>query len=418
MAALLCSDRSLHARRAAADDDHLLGLLLGGHQNGEPRLSAHSGVDGAAKRCRAAVIQAVEALDAGDDLVLLALSGLVHQGCIRNGTTGHGNDIGFSGSQRGLNVLGLLISAQGQDRDMDLAGLLHILGKIGVVPGQQEVVGVHNVLGVRKEAACGDMGNVDLILHHLQERHTVIGSKAVIAAQLGAGNAVLNQQLLPHPGANGIENHNGELGPIGKTSAEFIGAGIELGGQHLAEDQAVTAMDQDHVKAAFQGILRCVGIDGGNALHGRLVQNLRALLAVDGIVHQLALVVSAVIGEAQQLQGCLRAVEMDRVGEMIPEPVILGVEDILMGVDVIIFLINVHILRGNGDVRAAASCLIGIVGHHVIVGIALLAVEQMGPCRCRPNAVLKGYAPDGNGGKHMRILRFHNFAPSVIAQHN
>ena len=277
---------------------------------------------------------------------------------------------------------------------------------------------MHNVLGIRKEAACGDVGNVDLVLYQLQECHTVVLRKAVVSAQLGAGNAVFNQQLLSHPGANGVKNHDREFGAIFKTSAKFVSAGVEFWRKHLAENQAVTAVDQNHIKAAFQRIFRRIGIDGGNALHSSSVQKLRALLTVDGIAHQLSLIVSTVIGEAQKLQGRLGAIKMDGVSEVIPEPVIFGVKDILMGMDVIIFLINVHILRGNGDIRTAALCLIGVIRHHMVVGIALLAVEQVCACRCRPDSILKGYTPDGNRGKHMRIFCFHIATPSVTVQCN
>ena len=51
-------------------------------------------------------------------------------------------------------------------------------------------------------------------------------------------------------------------------------------------------VDQDHVKAALQGILRRIGIDGGNVLHGRTIEDLGARFAVDGVAYQLALIVS------------------------------------------------------------------------------------------------------------------------------
>ena len=71
-----------------------------------------------------------------------------------------------------------------------------------------------------------------------------------------------------------------------------------------------------------------------------------------------------------------------------------------MGVDVILGLMDVHVLRGKGDVGGTALGLVGIIGDHRFVWILLQARQQVGSPEGRNrDTVFKGYAPDGDGGK-------------------
>jgi len=86
---------------------------------------------------------------------------------VRNGAACHGNQVGAAGGNGLLHELRLLERAQRQHGNVDFSALLYLPGKVCIAAGRQEVVGMHNVLRLTVEAAAGNMGNVDFILHQL-----------------------------------------------------------------------------------------------------------------------------------------------------------------------------------------------------------------------------------------------------------
>ena len=241
---------SLHAGGAAADDHNF--FLFGGlvFQHFQPVFPGSGGVDGAGKGGIPAVVQTVEAADAGDDLVLPTVEGFVRHMSIGNEASCHGHKVSAAGGDGFFHQVRMLEAAQSQYGNVDLAGLLDLPCQICIVACRQEVVGVHDVLRVGVEAAGGDVGNVDLVLDHLQIFHTVIGGEAALG-QLAAGDAVLDQKLPTHSAPDGIQKHNGEFGPIFQAAAEFIGTGVVFGRKDLGDHQTVTAVDHNAVKAAL-----------------------------------------------------------------------------------------------------------------------------------------------------------------------
>ena len=191
MAALCSNDGSLHARGAAADDNDLLGRSGLGDQVLQLVLTAHSGVDGTCKGLCGGlgILQAVEALDAGDDLVLLTMTCLFGHFRISDGTTCHGNKVSAAGGQSLFNELGILKSAQSQHR-LRNTQLLDLPGKAGILAGLMEDRGMHNGLGAGNgHIACGNVGNVNTIPCHTQELGNILGLQLLVS--IGIANLVI-----------------------------------------------------------------------------------------------------------------------------------------------------------------------------------------------------------------------------------
>ena len=122
-------------------------------------------------------------------------------------------------------------------------------------------------------------------------------------------------------------------------------------------------------------------------------------VTVDGVGDQFAIFVISVILKGQQLQENLTAVIVDCVGELTEHTVILALEYILVGVNIVVLSENVHVLGGENDVGAAAFCLVGIVADDGFRGIFLYTVEHGDTGGGGPDAVFKGDTADGDGGE-------------------
>ena len=114
--------------------------------------------------------------------------------------------------------------------------------------------------------AAGDVDGGDIGLGHGDELAGLLGGDAA-GLMVGAVDTQLHQEVGAHRLPHGLEDHQGELGPVLQVAAVAVGAGVHQGGEVLGEDEAVAAVDEDAVKA---GLLHVGGGDSevlGDADH-------------------------------------------------------------------------------------------------------------------------------------------------------
>ena len=202
-------DGGLHARRAAANDHHMLGLaclLRGDHF--QKLLPAHGGVYRAGEGRSTVVVQTMEATDAGNDIVLPALIELVGPLGVGDQAPGHGHHVRLALGQGLLDEVRILESTQGENRNLDPGIGLDGGGEFGVAAVGEKLSGMGDIFSTVVKCAGGDMGDVDPVLEVLDHLDAVLHVIApAIGPQLVAGNAVLDEQLAAHPLPDGIEDH-------------------------------------------------------------------------------------------------------------------------------------------------------------------------------------------------------------------
>ena len=427
------NDRRLHAGGAAADNTNLLGCSGFGNQILQLILPAHGGVHGAGKRAgiRLGVLQTVEALDAGNDLVLLAVAGLFRHLGIGDGAAGHSNEVRAAGGQRFLHELGILEGAQRQNR-LRHAQLFDAAGKPGILGGLVEDGRVHNGLSAGNgHVARGDVGDVDAVAGHPQELGNVLRHELLVrigiahrVRQLAAGDTILNEDLLSHPLPDGVQNHHGEPAAVLEGAAELIGTLVEQRAHKPVDHQAMAAVNENGVKADLNRSFRHIGVILGDGLHSLPGQH-RTLGAVGAgrTVHRieevLALTLLAAgppgIEERQQLNGRLRAIEMDLIHCADPIAVIGALPQVQVVPAGPERRKAVHVVTGNGYGRSAAPCLFHIVGAVGVCGIRLICLQQMRSRRRLENTVLEYHVSNFIGAEQRGILRMcHKKSPLLI----
>ena len=423
MAALCSNDCSLHAGGAAADDNDLLGGSGLGDQILQLVLAANGGVDRTCKGLGGGlgILQAVEALDAGDDLVFLTVTCLLGHLGIGNGTTGHRHEVSAASSQGLLNELGILECTQSQHR-LRNAQLLNLPGKAGILSGLVEDGGMHDGLGAGDGHIAGrDMCDINAVAGHAQELSNVLRLQLLVGigianlvSQLAAGDTVLDEDLVANSLADGVQDHHGEPAAVLEGAAELVGAMVEQRTHKTVNDQTVTTVDQDGVKADCNGLLSNVGVILGDCLHGLTGQHgalgaVGAGCAVYGIEEVFALALLAAgpagIEECQQLDGNLGTIVVDLIHTLLPVTMIGGLTEIQVVPAGTEGRQRVHVMTGNGHGSGAAARLFHIVCTVSIGGIGLVGLQQMRRCRRLENAVFIHHVADLHGGEQRGVLR-------------
>ena len=416
MPALSGVNGACHAGRAAADDTDALGSGVLGDELVEYVFAADGGIGGAAELHLHVVAQAEEALQAGSDLLLAAVAGLVNAIGVGDSAAGHGDNVGSAGGESLLNELGLLEGADGED-GLGEAGFLDLAGVLGVDAGGIELNRVHNGLGdVVLNGAAGDVGQVDLVLNELEEVDAVLYLAAAFH-QLVAGDADLDGHTGADGGADAVDYHDREAAAVLCGAAVSVGALIILGGEEVGNEGAVAEVEQDHIEADLDGALGGLGVVVGHLVHlilgehGIGLAGLLVGLSVGGIHDQIAVGIQTVATEGKQLEGDLGAEEVYGAGETVPVVVVLLVIDVGVGVDGVGLVQQdpVDVLAGEGDAGGAASGLFAVVGDDGLSGIRLAGSQQMNAGRRGPYTVFEYHAglAQGDGAENMGVSLFH-----------
>ena len=432
--ALGAGDGSLQTAGAAAHDEHLAAALGIGHGLGIPA-KAGVGVDGAAAHGEGGVDLtglfgaqlfkqgdvggmlaeagiAGEAAHAAADGVLLTVAGLVGELGVGKALTGQLDEVGLTGGQHFLAVLGAVEAAHhghlgDLHRGLDLGGVLHI-DAVGIQEGGEGV----------GAAACplqtvGHMDDVHQTVDLLAELHGVVNGHAAGLAVLG-GEAQLDDAVLADAAAAGVDDHLGESGAVLHGAAELVGAVVGPGGDELLHDEAVAAVDQNAVKAALLGKAGDVVEVVADLLHHGQIQrlDLHTVLAdvsvgAPGGVGGIVLGAGALMAELEVTD---RAVLLDAVGVLLHglevgtlelgevHVVLVEQSGALLGVD--------RVLTGGHTAEAA----LGTVFHHAVDIFLHGRNGENGVGKhggSGHQAVAVGLATDGDGLKYMGELGMH-----------
>ena len=290
--------------------------------------------------------------------------------------------------------------------------LLNGFGKIQVaavlVEHGGECLGVDMVL----IGAGGHMDQVHIVLNDLGKLNAVLQGHAALHT-LGAGHAVLNQEVVAADLLDLFTYHNGELGAVCHASAAFVGTVVELGGDELVQQPAVTAVEVDHLEAQGLGNpchlspllcgllhhlyghflhLHAVVTDIGGGTDGVLMTGNGV-----GMVHGANMV---------ELDGSHRAVRLDRLGEHHNGLHVEGGHGLFPQVQTVLMppgILMVDEGLGEGDLGKAAARLRLINIDALGSGIAVVH-DPVGGDGGGEHAVFEGYALDGHRRKHMGEL--------------
>ena len=225
----------LHARRAAADDGHLLTCAGGLHQLLEAGLQSGGGVHGTLEVVAVhRGVVAAHALDAGGHVLGLALDALVDQLGICNEAPGHGHKVGLAVLDDLLGRLQRINGAQRHNGHMELAGLLKCLCHTDIGHRRPEAAGMHPCHPLGIVHARRHLKDIQMILNLLADADALFQINAALF-KLGAGDTDFDQQLLPYPGTDGIEDLNEIPAAVLRGAAVFIGALVGQGGQELCQ---------------------------------------------------------------------------------------------------------------------------------------------------------------------------------------
>ena len=263
-------DGGLHTGGAAAHDED--GLLLGGGSQGvgvEGQVG--QGVDGAVAHVEGQLLagegqivvallggagEALVAAQAAADLILMAALGLVGKLRVGQHLAAQDHEVHLALGN------GLLAQLGGVDAAHGAHGQLGVPLDDGGVVDVQAVGVEHGALGARLDGllidAAGHMDGGDVGLGHGDEFAGLLGGDAA-GLVVGAVNAQLHQEVGAHRLPDGLQNLEGEPGPILQRAAVVVGTGVHQGGEELGEDKAVAAVDEHAVKA---GLLHIGGGDG------------------------------------------------------------------------------------------------------------------------------------------------------------
>ena len=336
-------------------------------------LAADQRVDAALEvPLRIVAVGAVEAADAGSDLVGLPGQRLLGQIGIGDQSAGHAHAVGLAGGDDLLRLLRIEDGADGVHGDVHPTGFLDILAELGV--DAQGTVRAGHAVG---EVLRADLHQVHVLLRLLQELGGILDGEAV-GIPLGAGDADADELLGADAVTHGLEDHHGEAAAVLPASAELIGAGVDDGGHELGGEPAVAEVQQHRIEPGVEAVFRGIGILLADVLHilhghGLDLGAVEEALARHG-AHGLALVVRGLDPHAAvgQLSAAKGAVLVDGLGHLSEQGEVVLVLDHLGGVAAAV---------ANGDLaqvhdRRAAPGLVLHIADVVIGGPAVHRVEQ------------------------------------------
>ena len=401
-----------HAAGAAAGDpDGLDGLSLGLHVL-EVDLVAGEGVHVAAELVGGMHLgQAVGAAQALVDLIELARADLLGPVGVGNEGAAHGHGVRLAGGNDLLRHFGGVDAADGGDGDLD-AGLLHRLGVLDVAAVGQVGVGMGDD-GLRHTVeARGDVDHVDLVLHHLDEGDALVGGQAVLL-HLVAADAVVDEEVGAAGLPDGVDDHDREAGAVLEAAAETVGAVVIRRGQELAQQPAVSAVEDAHVPAGLLQDRRAVGVAldgmGDHVLvhlqHGGAVRPDKAVRTPRGAAVRVAAGIPGVV----QLEVGYGTVLLDGVGHLGQHVHVFLDELDVAGDALTVDLVNGSV--AHGDHGAAALGLLREIADHLLAGrtVPIGVAQHIGRGK---DTVAEDDVLHPQRLKQMRIL-IHNFSFSL-----
>ena len=192
--------------------------------------------------------EAVEAAQAGGDLLCPAQGGFFGEVGIGDQRAGHGDDIRPALGQDLLRQLRRVDGADGHHRRF-YARRLHRGGIFHVHAVGQEHggMGAHG-LGLLRVEAGGNMDEIHLPVDHPRKFHGLFDLQAALDL-LAAGHAVFDEELVAHPLTDPVDDHDGELRPVFQAAAVCVGTLVVVRGEELIEQPAVAAVDEAHIVA-------------------------------------------------------------------------------------------------------------------------------------------------------------------------
>ena len=397
----------LEAGCAAADDDDVAGLvdlalfvLLAG---------GDGGVDRAADGLVEADAVAGAADVAGDALaqvVLMAELDLVAPVGIRDQAAAHADEVRVAAGQDILCDLGIADIAHG---DAGLAVFfLHGLCHVGA-PAVGQVIGIDLELDGLVEA-CGDIKDVDFLLEVLEVIQGILECVAALYELVGA-DADEDGEEGADLAADFLNDELGEAGAVLGASAEFIGPLVHDGGEELADQVGVAAVDLDAVKAGGLGALGGLAVLFDDLIDLFLFQRARNFAAFLG----------RYVGGGDGLhadpgrdRGSAGVVDLDTDAGAVLVDLLTEQEQAR---DIVV-LVNAQLGGAVGALRGEDT---GVL-HHQEAGAALGAqlvvvdvqethftglLAEVGAHGGHHDAVLHGHAADGEGFKDVRIIALH-----------
>lgn len=329
---------------------------------------------------------------------------------------GHVDDIRLARGDDLLHLGGVVQAADGGHRH------LHVLFDLSRQIDIAAVLLEHTGVSIAEAALVSARGN----MQQINVGFDLLGNAAaffqVVAAleQFRAGHAELDGEPGTHGLTHGFEHLDGETTAVFKTPAVLVGALVEVGGEELVDEPAVTAVDHQHLEACPLGKARhmTVGLDDiGNHLLGQFAHfhpvgagtGRRPPLGhavLFGFIGHIGTGVHAGVGEFQAGHGTVAADGICRVGGGSQR-----VEDALVQ------MVGVGAVSGRVDHALGDSDRTGAaLGPQLIkcggLGADAAVVGDVGAAHgCREHPVAEGNARDGDGCAQMRILVLHGKPP-------
>ena len=383
------------------------------------RFSPRLGVD----RARIAVgllelVQTMKALDAGDDITGPAPARLAYRLRISNEAAGHGHDVGLSGSQHCLNLLGPQEGSQRQHGNADIRTVPDCFGQIRIAGGRQKAGRMGNGPQARFPHHTGrNMDDIDPILNELDELYALVNPESAGDA-FRSGNTILNEQIAPYSAAYGVQHHERKTRPVLQRAAELVRPMVAPRRNKLLQQRAVAAMNQQGVKTAEPDALRQFRIACSqlfHLLHRHLVE------AQPVAAHKIGTAVNDVLpglfrvfslgAEMYQLIGTAGIIKMHGAGHVDEVAPARRLSDVELGMNGIASGKR-HFLPPAAYAGHAAPGLFQVGGNIGRLGVGrrvvLYHVRRGGGGE---HPVLEGDVPHGQRGEHVRIMLIHALAP-------
>ena len=376
----------------------------------------HSGVDGAADGTVDTDAVSGAAHVAGDALaqhVLFPVLHLVDPLGVSNEATAHAHDVHVAAFQHLLHHGGVPVVASIDDGLAEL--LLHGTGLVST-PAIRQEVGVDLILQ-RGIQAAGHVVDVHELVQVFQILQSVLQGVATRHPLLG-GHTDDDGEPGPHLAAHFLQHHAGEAETVLHGAAELIGSLVVVGGDELAHEVGVTAVDLHGVKA-----------DGLHTL-GRLsvlFHRVEDLLTSHGTGH-LSSHLGGNVGGGHRLHpssgrrsGRACMVDLDGHGgpvlvQVLHQLIVPGHEAVVIDAD-LAGAVGAHGVLHIGvlqnDQANAALCAQGIVIHvtvtHFTAGLAIVGAHGS-----HRNAVANGHPLHRDRFKDFWIVCFHESSPRLF----
>ena len=266
--------------------------------------------------------------------------------------------------------------------------------------------------------AGGDVEGIHIGLQQLADFNALIQLQRALRLAVPAVDAQIDGEPGAAHLADPLQNHDGKTGAVFDAAAVLVGAVVVVGGEELAEQPAVGAVDHDHVEA---GLLAPQG--GGGVGVGDLEHHLLAHFPA----HDLSRMTGLQPDGHGHLGGAVGALTVDKpgvandaaVGQLVGRQSailvdLLGAAD--QGGQALILVqehLNGMILSGgmhdavaHSDQRGSALGFSGIVGDIVLAqGPVRLNIILRG--RRGDNTVSQGQRANFDGSEEVRELRMH-----------